>query len=79
MMSEDFVNIIKYDGPTDSPYAKLMKKYLRNEEEMTLMDIHKDLLDELLNLDDANLEIFFFTPIILYIIKYTVSEYLKKE
>ena len=56
-----------------------MKKYLRNEEEMTLMDIHKDLLDELLNLDDANLEIFFFTPIILYIIKYTVSEYLKKE
>ena len=79
MMSEDFVNIIKYDGPTDSPYAKLMKKDLRNEEEMTLMDIHKDLLDELLNLDDANLEIFFFTPIILYIIKYTVSEYLKKE
>lgn len=79
MMSEDFVNIIKYDGPTDSPYAKLMKKYLRNEEEMSLMDIHQDLLDELLNLDDANLEIFFFTPIILYIIKYTVSEYLKKE
>lgn len=79
MMSERFLNIIKYNGPTDSPYAKLIAKYIRNEEKIDFSDINVDLLDELRALDDSNLEIFFFTPIILYIIKETVNEYMKKE
>lgn len=79
MMSKDFLNIIKFNGDTESPYAKLIVKYLRNEEKVDFSDIKEDLLDELRALDDANLEIFFYTPIILYIIKEMITEYMKKE
>ena len=79
MMSEDFLNTIKYNVDTDSAYARMIVKYMRNEEKVDFADVREDLLDELRNLDDANLEIFFFTPIILYIIKEMVGEYLKKE
>ena len=44
-----------------------------------ILTIKEDLLDELRALDDANLEIFFYTPIILYIIKEMITEYMKKE
>lgn len=79
MISEDFLNVIKLNGPTESAYAKLIKKYVRNEEPISFSDIKDDLLDELLQLDDANLEIFFYTPIILYIIKDTVSSFMKRR
>lgn len=79
MMSEDFLNTIKYNVDTDSAYARMIVKYMRNEEKVDFADVREDLLDELRSLDDANLEIFFFTPIILYIIKEMVGEYLKKE
>lgn len=79
MISEEFLNIIKLNGPTNSSYAKLIKKYIRGEEEIVFSDIKKDLIDELLQLDDANLEIFFFTPIILFIIKETVDKFMKKK
>lgn len=79
MISDDFLNVIKLNGPTESAYAKLLKKYLRDEEKVEFSDIDNSLLEELLQLDDANLEIFFFTPIILYIIKETVSSFMKKK
>lgn len=79
MMTTDFLNRIKFNAETDSPYARLIIKYLRDEQKIDFSDIKEDLLDELRALDDANLEIFFYTPIILFIIKEMISNYLKKE
>lgn len=78
IMSEEFVDIIRLGGPIDSKYGLLLKKFARNEE-LTLNDIDLSLSDEILNLDDANLEVFFFTPILLYVIRTIVSEHLNKK
>lgn len=72
MLSDEFVTSIKYNGDLDSNFAKLIQQFVRNEP-LTLKDIPMDLNEELIHLN-ANLEVFFYTPIILYIIKMIVSE-----
>ena len=66
------------NAPTDSKYVRLLQRYMRKEE-LELSDIDLSLGEELLYLNDANLEVFFFTPIILYIIKEIVKDFLKRE
>lgn len=78
MMGNYFQDIIRYNGPTDSIYQKLLTKFVRGEE-LTIRDIDLDLIDEMYNLDDANLEVFFYTPIILYVIQQIVRETLSVE
>lgn len=68
VLSNEYVDSIRLNGPTDSKSADLIQRYLRSED-LTINDISLDICDEIMNLDDANLEVFFFTPIILYIIK----------
>lgn len=71
IFSDEFVMSIKMNGFVDNHYAKLIQSFVRNEE-IKISDIPLDLNDELLALD-ANLEVFFFTPIIMYIIKTVVN------
>lgn len=73
----EIVNLFKMNGPTDSRYIELMQKFIRNEK-LTIYDIPLDLNEELLRLD-ANEEVFFFTPILLYIIQTIVSDFLKTK
>lgn len=68
VLSNEYVDSIRLNGPTDSKCAALIQSYVRREE-LSINDISLDICDEIMNLDDANLEVFFFTPIILYIIK----------
>ena len=70
-------NSFKLNGPTESKYIELMQKFIRNEE-ISLYDIPLDLNEELLLLD-ANEEVFFYTPILLYIIQTTVNEFIAKK
>lgn len=78
IFNDRFVNILKMNAPTDSKYVRLLQRYMRKEE-LELSDIDLSLGEELLYLNDANLEVFFFTPIILYIIKDVVKDFLKRE
>lgn len=75
LLSVDLVNSFKYNGPQDSKYIELMQKFIRKED-ITIYDIPLDLNEELLRLD-ANEEVFFFTPILMYIIQSVVSDFLK--
>jgi hypothetical protein len=54
---------------------ELIKKFIRNEK-IGLFDIDTSLNDELIKLD-ANLEMFFITPLLLYIIKEVIKEFYK--
>lgn len=74
ILSDDFVSSIKSNGFTASEHAELIKRFVRNEK-LTINDIPLTLHEELLTLD-GNMEVFFFTPIIMYIIKTIVNEFL---
>ena len=76
IFSNEFVLAIKSNGFVNSKYAEFIKKYCRGKEEMTIHDIPLDLNDELLYLD-GNMEVFFFTPIIMYMIQDIVNSFLK--
>lgn len=73
----DIANIFKFNGPTDSPYVDMMRRFIRNEE-FSIYDIPTDLNEKLLGLD-ANEEYFFFTPILMYIIQTVVNDFLKTK
>ena len=77
IFSNEFVLAIQSNGFTNSKYADLIKRFARGEE-LTIHDIPLTLNDELLMLD-GNLEVFFFTPIIMYIIKQIVNEFLSAK
>lgn len=77
IFTDEFVNSVKLNGFTHSEHADLIQKFVRNEE-IKLSDIPLDLNEELLKLD-ANLEVFFVTPMILYIIKTVVEDFMTKE
>lgn len=76
MFSDEYVTSIRLNGPTESKYAELIQKFVRKEE-ITLSDIPLDLNEELLNLN-GSIEVFFFTPVILYIIKEIVNGVLQE-
>jgi hypothetical protein len=67
IFSPEFVACIKMNMETDSNYAELIKRYVRSEK-LSVKDVPLDLSDELIYLNNQ-MEVFFLTPIILYIIK----------
>ncbi len=74
LLSNEFVLAIQTNGFTTSEHAELIKKYVRNEK-ISIHDIPLTLHEELLTLD-GNMEVFFFTPIIMFIIKDVVNSFL---
>lgn len=77
IFSDDFINAIEYNGEVETEYGELIKKFLRKEE-LKIKDIPLSLSDELIYLNDS-LEVFFFTPIIMYIIREVIKKELEKE
>lgn len=77
LFTSEIVNLFRLNGPTDSKYVELMQKFIRNEP-LTIYDIPLDLNEELMKLD-ANEEVFFFTPILMYIIQVIVNDFLKEK
>ena len=74
ILSKEFMLAIETNGFTNSKHAELIKRYVRNEK-LTIHDIPLDLHEELLTLD-GNMEVFFFTPILMYIIKDIVNSFI---
>lgn len=77
ILSDEFVMSIKTNGFTESEYAELIQKFVRNED-ISINDIPLDLNEVLMDLDN-NLELFFFVPIILYIIQVIVNKEISKK
>ena len=75
IFSNEFVLAIQSNGFTHSVYAELIKRYARGDE-LSIHDIPLSLNEELLTLD-GNMEVFFFTPILMYIIKDIVNSFLE--
>lgn len=73
LFCQEFIDAIRMNLETKGTYNTLIKKYLRDEL-TSLDDISLSLKDELMDLNICK-ESFFFTPIILYIISRTVSEF----
>ena len=78
MMSDEFVESIRSKSEVGTIYQKLLQKFIL-EKDISIYDIDLDLCEELYKLDGANLEVFFYTPIMLYAIKTIVSNHLKKK
>lgn len=77
IFSKEFALAIKVNGETTSEHAELIKRFVRKDD-LGINDIPLDLQDELLTLD-GNLEVFFVTPLIMYIIKEIVGEFLSTK
>lgn len=75
ILSDDFVNKIRTGELTNSNYCNLIINYL-NGNDLAIKDIPLDLDEELVHLNNC-MEVFFFTPIILYIIKNIINKNLK--
>lgn len=75
VFSDIFVETVRCNGPVSTDYALIFKKFIRNEK-LSIYDIPLTMNEELMNLD-ANLEMFFMTPVLLYIIKTLIDEFLK--
>lgn len=72
LLSNEFINCVKLNGPQQHKWADLLQRYLRGEE-LGLKDVDLELNSEILQLDN-NIEVFIFTPIILYIIKKIMND-----
>ena len=77
IFSNDFIFQIRYNSDSPSEYAELIKRYVRNEE-IKITEIPLDLDEELLYLNNS-IEVFFFTPIILYILRELINENTSKK
>lgn len=77
IFSEEFVDCIKYNTKAETEYGELIKKFVRRDK-LEIKDIPLNLSDELLYLNNS-LEVFFFTPIIMYIIREIINEELSKQ
>lgn len=75
IMPEEFKVAIKFNTEVKTIYAEFIKKYLRSEN-IKIEDIPLDLDTDLLYLNNE-LEVFFYTPLIMYIIKTLIDGEMK--
>ena len=76
IFSEEFVQDIKEGKEIQSDFGKLIDKFIKKIP-IKLEDLGENLYDELLAFNNS-LEVFFFTPIIFYIIRVTIQEAIKE-
>lgn len=76
-ISEDFMLAIKLNGDVEHEYANLIKRFVRKED-IKINEISLNLDEELIYRNDS-LEVFIFTPIIMYIIREIIHTELKRK
>ena len=77
VLSDDYVYALKYNSEVEGDYATLMQRFVRGEN-LRVKDIPLNLDQELVYLNN-NLEVFFFTPIIMYIIRTVIKNELELQ
>ena len=77
IFSDEFVMSIKTNGFTQSKHAELIQRFMRDKT-LSINSIPLDLNEELYNLNNS-LEVFFITPIIMYIIQTVVNDTIRNK
>lgn len=77
IFSNEFVMSIKTNGFTQSKHAELIQRFMRDKT-LSINSIPLDLNEELYNLNNS-LEVFFITPIIMYIIQTVVNDTIRNK
>ena len=77
IFNDTFVGAVKLNADVEGDYAVLLKRYLRGEN-LTVYDVPDKINESLLSLE-ANLDSFFVTPMILYIIKKIINDEINKQ
>lgn len=77
ILSEEFKTEIELDATSASPVSDFIRRYLRNEN-LKITDIPDNIDEELIYMNN-DVEVFFFTPVVLYIIREIIKEETKKE
>jgi hypothetical protein len=77
IFSDEFVMSIKTNGFTQSKHAELIQGFMRDKA-LSINSIPLDLNEELYNLNNS-LEVFFITPIIMYIIQTVVNDTIRNK
>lgn len=77
IFSNELVTSIKTNGYTDNKYTDLIQKFIRDKN-ISISDIPTDINEELLMLN-GNIEVFLITPLLLYIIKTIVNDFMIKK
>ena len=75
VLSDEFVYSLKYNEEISGDYAILIQRFVRGED-LRVKDIPLNLDQELVYMNN-NLEVFFFTPIIMYIIRTVINNELE--
>ena len=71
IFSEEFVDKVRENIEIGTEYGDLIRRFI-HKEPLSLEDISSNLNEELLDFNNS-LEVFFFTPIIFYIIRETIK------
>lgn len=77
IFNNDFINAVKDDTNVDHVYAKLLKSYIRGEK-LDVYSVSPNLIDALLSLN-ANLDFYFVTPMILFILKKIIKDQMSES
>ena len=77
ILNDQFILAVRHGEPSISPVADLIVKFVRSNQ-IGLTDIPLNLHEELWMLNNA-LEIFFFIPIVFYIIRTTINQSLEEK
>lgn len=78
MLSQETTDIIRMNYPTESKYLKFIANYF-HKDTINLSEVDLTLGEELLVLRESNLEVFLFTPIILYIIRQIEADFMARR
>lgn len=78
IFSKEYETSIKMNMPQQHSWAKIMQSYARGED-IPLRNIPDSLNEDILFRLDANLEAFFFAPILLYIMKNLLAKEYARE
>lgn len=77
IFSRDYMEALRLNTPVESDYGELIQRFVRGEK-LTIKDIKMELDTELIYLNNS-IEVFFFTPFIMYIIRNIIESELHVE
>nr|DAS02474.1 MAG TPA: hypothetical protein [Caudoviricetes sp.] len=77
IFSQEYMEAVRMNAPVESEYGSLIQKFLRGEK-LSIKDVSMELDTELIYLNNS-IEVFFFTPFIMYIIRNIIDNELKIE
>lgn len=78
VLNDEQVSVLRNNEETENIALKFINQYL-HDTDMDIYDIPLDLNDYLLHLEDADTEVFFFVPLVLYVMKKLMNDFMESN